>query len=90
MGLMSVLSKDIAAFERMRARLEADHPRGWVVFHQGVYIAVYPDFQAAAADAVERFEQGPYLIRQVGGPATVSLSGGMIFTPSHAVISGRI
>lgn len=87
---MSVLGEDIAAFERMRAQLEADHPRAWVVFYRGVFIDAYPDFQAAAADAVDRFEQGPYLIRQVGAPATVSLSGGMTFTPSHAVVSGRI
>ncbi len=87
---MSVLGEDIAAFERMRAQLESDHPRDWVVFHKGAFIAAYPDFQAAAADAVERFEQGPFLIRQVGGPATVSLSGGMIFTPSHAVVAGRV
>ncbi|MFA4893171.1 hypothetical protein [Brevundimonas sp.] len=87
---MSVLGKDIAAFERMRAQLEASHPRAWVVFHDGAYINAYTDFQAAAADALERFDEGPYLIRQVGAPATVSLSGGMIFTPSHAVVSGRV
>lgn len=87
---MSLLDKDIAAFERMRSQLETDHPRAWVVFRDGAYVDAYPDFEAAAADAVERFDEGPYLIRQVGAPASVRLSGGLIFTPSHAVISGRI
>lgn len=87
---MSVLEKDIAAFEQMRTELERDHPRAWVVFHDGAYVDAYSDFEAAASDAVNRFDEGPYLIRQVGAPATVRLSGGLIFTPSHAVLSGRI
>jgi hypothetical protein len=87
---VSVLGKDIAAFERMRPELEASHARAWVVFHQGTYVATYPDFEAAAADAVERFDEGPYLIRQVGAPKAVQLPGGMIFTPSHAVNASRL
>lgn len=87
---MSVLGEDIVAFERMRAQLEAIHSRAWVVFHQGAYVDTYPDFEAAAADAVERFENGPYLIRQVGAPNAVQLPGGMIFTPSHAVNASRL
>lgn len=87
---MSVLSEDIAAFERMRPELESEHPRAWVVFHRGAYIEAYSDFEAAAADAVERFDTGPYLIRQVGAAPAVQLHGGMIFTPSHAINASRV
>ena len=87
---MSILGDDIAAFERMRSELEADHPRAWVVFHRGSYIDAYPDFEAAASDAVDRFDDGPYLIRQVGAAPAVQLHGGMIFTPSHAINSSRV
>lgn len=87
---MSVLGKDIAAFERVRSQLESSHPRAWVVFHQGTYIDAYPDFETAASAAVDRFDEGPYLIRQIGAAAAVQLPGGMIFTPSHAVSAIRL
>lgn len=86
---MTVLQKDIAAFDRMRDELEAQHAKQWVVFHDGCFIDAYPDFEAAAAAALDRFDAGPYLIRQVGAPP-VQLFGGMIFTPAHVLGSGRL
>lgn len=86
---MAVLEQDIAAFERMRPDLEAHHLRQWVVFHQGLFEGAYDDFETAATTAVDRFDLGPYLIRQVGaGP--IQLPGGMIFTPSHGLGAGRL
>lgn len=86
---MGVLKDDIAAFEQMRKDLEARHLKAWVVFHQGRFEGVFPDFESAAESALDRFDRGPYLIRQVGaGP--VQLSGGMVFQPSHAHGPGRI
>lgn len=87
---MAVLTEDIAAFERMRNQLEADHLGEWVVFQGGRYVGVFEDFEAAASDAADRFDAGPYLIRRLGAPATVQLSGGMIFTPAHVLDSGRL
>jgi hypothetical protein len=87
---MSILGQDIAAFDRMRASLEAEHDKQWVVIHRGEFIATFPDFEAAAAAAVERFGAGPYLIRQIGAPAAVQLPGGMIFTPAHALGAGGL
>lgn len=81
---MVSLREDIAAFERMKAELEAEHLLEWTVFHQGKFIGAFPDFEAAATAADERFGEDPYLIRQVGaGP--VQLPGGMIFRPAHAL-----
>lgn len=79
---MAVLKKDISAFERMRADLEHKHANEWVVFHDGVLAGVFADFEDAATMAIETFDEGPYLIRQVGAEQ-VSLPGGMIFTPAH-------
>ena len=87
---MTVLKDDIASFERMKGELEAAHFNEWVVFHRGKYVDAFADFETAATVAEERFDQGPYLIRQVGAPSTVQLTGGMIFTPAHAVSSGRV
>lgn len=86
---MHVLRDDIAAFEQMRAKLEADHQFEWVVFYQGAFVGAFRDFEAAAEEALERFDVGPYLIRQVGAPP-VQLPGGMIFTPAHAFGPSRI
>jgi len=81
---MADLKADIAAFERMRRELEAEHLHAWVLFHGGRLVDAFPDFEAAATVAVERFDQGPYLIRQVGAGA-VQLPGGMVFRPAHAL-----
>ena len=86
---MSVLKDDIAAFERMRATLEAEHDQEWVVFHRGAYVGAFKTFEAAAEEALERFDLGPYLIRQVGA-LPVQLPGGMVFTPAQAVGPGGV
>jgi hypothetical protein len=86
---MGVLRDDIAAFERMRDALEAEHLKEWVVFYQGRFEGVFADFESAAESAVDRFDVGPYLIRQVGaGP--VHLGGGLVFRPEHAHGPGRV
>ena len=60
-----VLRTELAAYERMRAGLEAQYTDEWVVVHGEELAGVYTDFQAAARDAGKRFGYGPYLIRQV-------------------------
>jgi hypothetical protein len=86
---MASLQADIAAFERMKGELEAKHLHQWALFHDGAFIDAFPDFEAAATMAVERFDNGPYLIRQVGaGP--VQLPGGMVFRPAHALDTGGL
>jgi hypothetical protein len=86
---VSVLKADIAAFDRMKAELERSRPGVWVLFYKGSFIGDFPDFEAAAATAVERFEAGPYLIRQVGAKP-IQLPGGMVFTPAHVLGASRI
>ena len=78
-----VLQNEIAAFDHMRSKLEAEHLNEWVLFHRGRFVDAFPDFDSAAASAVERFDQGPYLIRQVGAPP-VLLPGGRVFTPAQS------
>jgi hypothetical protein len=86
---MANLKVDIAAFERMRAQLEADYLYAWALFHKGFFVDTFEDFEAAATFALEHFDHGPYLIRQIGaGP--VQLTGGMVFRPSHALDTGGL
>ena len=84
-----VLSDDIAAFDAMEADFKARHSKAWVVFFQGRFVGAFETFEDAASTAVERFDDGPYLIRQVGA-APMTLSGGMVFRPAHAHDPGRV
>lgn len=87
---MAVLTEDIAAFERMEDQLKTDHSGEWALFHSGLYVGVFRDFEAAASEALDRFDDGRYLIRQIGAPQTIQLPGGMIFTPAHALDTSRL
>ena len=68
---VNALQREIDAYERVRDRLEANHFRKWVVFHDEEFIGAYESFEDAAIDATKRFGRGPYLIRQVAAPPTV-------------------
>jgi len=69
------LSDNIKAYEAQRHELECDHTGEWVVFHDCELVGLFPDLEAAADEAVARFGQGPYLIRQIGiGPPDLSTS----------------
>ena len=65
---MAALSKEIAAYKRMRDIVEADHFGEWVLVHDERLIGSFNSFEASAKVAIERFVRGPYLIRQVGAP----------------------
>jgi len=73
MGTMSsmLLEREMAAFERKRSVLEADHNGAWVVLHEDALVGAFASFEAAAEEAVRRYGRGPYLIRQVGAPPIV-------------------
>jgi hypothetical protein len=62
---MAELKDDIAAYDAMKADLEAKSLGKWVVVHERKLIGTYDSFDAAAKEAVHRFGRGPYLIRQV-------------------------
>ena len=80
---MALLTEDIVAFDRMKADLEAEHFGDWVLFKDGVLVRTFSTFEEAASEAVDRFERGPYLIRQVGASA-VNLPAAVMFRPAHA------
>ena len=85
----TALRKDIEAYDQARSKLEAEHRGEWVVFHSGALVGAYREFESAASEAVEKFGDGPYLIRQVGVEA-IQLSSAMIFRPAHAHRAGGV
>ena len=83
---MSELTREIAAYERMRNELETDHLGKWVLVHDEVLVGVYATFEVAAGEAVQRFGRGPYLIREIGA-APMTLPASVLYrpVPDHAV-----
>lgn len=67
------LKPDLDAFEACREGLETDHGGQFVVFHAASFEGAYDSFDEAAKDAVTRFGDAPFLIRQVGADREVSL-----------------
>lgn len=65
---MAEIRREIAAYDRLRDALEADHLGEWVVVHDEELVGTYQSFEIAARKAVKCFGQGPYLIRQIGAP----------------------
>jgi hypothetical protein len=79
---MAELKDEIAAYETMRADLEASHLGKFVVVHNRTLVGTYDSFDAAAREAVHRFGRGPYLIRQIGSPP-ITLPASVMYHPMH-------
>jgi hypothetical protein len=86
---MAELKDDIAAYDAMKADLEAKCLGKWVVFRDRKLIGTYDSFDAAANEAVHRFGRGPYLIRQVGAPP-ISMPASVMYHPVHDKDTVRI
>jgi hypothetical protein len=80
---MAELDEEIAAFEMLRADIEARQSGKWVLIHRRDLIGMFDSFDLAAQEAVSRFGRGPYLIRQIGGPAVI-LPASVMYTFAHA------
>ena len=65
---MAAIQKEIVAYDHLRGALEANHFGEWAVVYDEELVGTYQSFELAAREAVKRFGQGPYLIRQVGAP----------------------
>ena len=79
---MDTLDKQIAAYEAREAQLERDYDGRWVVFHDEQLAGDYGSFEAAAVAALERFERGSYMIREVGAPPR-TLPASLQFRRAH-------
>ena len=81
--MTTTLSKEIAAYERIRSELETDHFGKWVLVHDEKLVEIYLSFEETAQNAVERFGRGPYLIKRVGEPP-MTLPASVMYRPVHA------
>ena len=74
------LSAEIEAFKRLQEGLEADHMGKWVLLHDQQVIGFYESFEVAASEAVDRFGNGPFLIRQIGAEP-ITLPASVMYRP---------
>ena len=81
--MSNTLQSEIRAYDDMRLQLESEHFGKWVVFHDQKLQDTYDSFEDAAANAVERFGRGPYLIRRVGA-SSVQLPVSLLYRGSFA------
>lgn len=84
MTAKDILAKDIAAFEQMKAELLQHYNGKFVVFHKGQFEGSFDSFDSAARDALKRFCDSPFLIRQVGAPEVMAMPASVAFRPANA------
>ena len=84
MSTPAELEQNIEAFEAMRETLEEHHLHKFVVFYDAKFVDSFDSFHNAAREAVRRFGQGPYLIRQVGATRRIAMPASVAFRPVHA------
>lgn len=75
---MDTTDKNIAAYEKLKQQLEAEHMGKWILLVNGKQVSIYDNFETAAEDAVKKFGAGPYLIRQIG-ETSVTLPASVVF-----------
>lgn len=81
---ISPLQEEIEAFENMKDELLRHHNGKFVVFKRKELIGAFDTFDNAAREAVQRFGNGPYLIRQVGTSTGMPLPASVAYRPVYA------
>ena len=79
-----ILAKEIAAFEGMKADLQQHYRGKFVVFHDGQLQGSFDSFDNDAREALKRFRDSPFLIRQVGAPEVMPMPASVAFRPANA------
>ena len=79
---MMDIDKEIKFYNKRRNDLELKYMGKWVVIYKQKLIGKYDTFEIAAEEAVSKFGNGPYLIRQVGSPP-VTIPASVMYRFKH-------
>jgi hypothetical protein len=63
---VSSIQDEIDAFNKLQPELETKHMGEWILIRDRKVVGLFPTFDAAAAEALQRFGRGQYLIREIG------------------------
>ena len=77
------IGREIAAYDAQRAELVQHHLGKFVVFHGGELQGAYDTLDRAAKEALQRFQPGSFLIRQVGNDKPVPLPASVMYRPVY-------
>ena len=80
---MALLSKEMAAYERMRDELEMDYFGKRVIVHDEKLFGIYDEVEDAANEAIRRFGRETCHIRQVGAPQVITLPASILYRPVY-------
>jgi hypothetical protein len=86
---MAELKHEIAAYEAIRADLEANSLGQWALVRDQKLVGIFVSFDEAAKQAVHQFGRGPYLIRQVGAPS-ISMPASVMYHPVYGSDNVRV
>ena len=75
------LKVNIDAFEAQREVLEKYYMGKHALFHEGDFAGAFDTFHNAAKDAVRRFGNDTFLIRQVGAPNEMPIPASVDYRP---------
>ena len=81
------LRKNMEAFDGQADWLAEHHNGKFVIYCEATFVASFDTFDAAAREAIRRFGQGPYLIRQVGCPREFPMPASVAFSRVRAAVS---
>ena len=79
------LRQNIEAFDGQADWLVEHHNGKFVIFRDAKFVDSFDTFDTAAREAIRRFGQGPYLIRQVGFPREFPMPASVAFSRVRAV-----
>ena len=79
-----VLRRNMEAFDAKTEWLSEHHHGKYVVYHDATFVDAFDTFDAAAREAIKRFGQGPYLIRQVGRSREFPMPASVAYCPFRA------
>ncbi len=66
--MAKTLKREIATYKKNQERLESEHLGEFILIVGEEIIGMYQSFEDASAEGIRLYGQGPYLIRQIGGP----------------------
>lgn len=66
--MAKTLKREIATYKKNQERLESEHLGEFILIVGEEIIGLYQSFEDASAEGIRLYGQGPYLIRQIGGP----------------------
>ena len=75
----TALDEQIAVYESMREDLERDHMGEWIVMREGTVAGYFETHWDATEAAVQRFGDGPYLIREIGAADALQIPAAVQF-----------